>query len=697
MTILPALHLIAFLTDICLIVIVIYKQPKALLNRLCALVVGTFAIWSLGYGFCHTAYSANAAMFWVNVSAVGWSSFSVASFYFYLALTKKEKAIKNKVMLFSLLAIIAYFFYEQLAGNLVGEVIEKPYGWAGVWTISAYSYSFFYYYLIMAVLCIYLTLDFRHKAQSAHEKLQSKVLSATAVFGLVLGSTTDIILPIIGVTNFPQVADLLVTIWGLGIVFSVTRYGLMRLTPLTASDQIFDTMADSLLLVNVSGKITMANRATFDLLGTKESELNGSDFNTVVVENKSAEELLEETEQAGKILNRELCYISKKGNSIPVLVSTSAILDQTKDLIGYTVLARDMTERRRAEIAIREQRELVEGTLDSTTNMVLVINSDNRVILVNNAFCSFFCMKKEDTEGKSIGTIIPVTDVLEGISRVLLNRETYINIEFKYRIGNHERVLVSKASTMRKGNVLLIITDVTEERARQAKLSVNERLVSVGEMAAGIAHELNNPLTSITMLSQMLVKDDMPSEDKEDLQTIHAEAKRAAAIVKNLLTFARKHAPERQPAQLNRVLEDVLKLRSYEHKVNNIQVDARLDDNLPEIKVDYSQMQQVFLNLVLNAEQAMIESHHQGRLSVTTERVNGHIKASVRDDGPGISEENKKKLFTPFFTTKEVGKGTGLGLSISYGIVTNHGGRIYAESEPGKGATFVVELPVNGN
>jgi signal transduction histidine kinase len=189
---------------------------------------------------------------------------------------------------------------------------------------------------------------------------------------------------------------------------------------------------------------------------------------------------------------------------------------------------------------------------------------------------------------------------------------------------------------------------------------------------------------------------DVPDDIKEDLGTIYSEAQRAASIVKNLLTFARKHPPVKQLSQVNTIIEDVLRLRAYQQKVNNIEVDKQLAANLPEIMVDYFQMQQVFLNIIVNAESAMLEAHGKGKLVITTERVNGITKVTFTDDGHGIARENLGRIFAPFFTTKEAGKGTGLGLSICHGIVTEHGGRIYAKSQIGKGATFVVELPVKG-
>ena len=195
-------------------------------------------------------------------------------------------------------------------------------------------------------------------------------------------------------------------------------------------------------------------------------------------------------------------------------------------------------------------------------------------------------------------------------------------------------------------------------------------------------------------MSQLLIEDEIPDAVKEELQLINKEARRASNVVKNMLTFARKRDAVKQPSQVNSIIADVIKLRAYEHRVNNIEVAMDLDAGLPDILVDYFQIQQVFLNIILNAEQVMIETSGKGKLTVTSERRNGNVSIKFADNGPGIKDGNLDHIFDPFFTTKEVGKGTGLGLSICYGIIRSHNGRIYAESELGKGATFTVELPV---
>jgi signal transduction histidine kinase/HAMP domain-containing protein len=351
----------------------------------------------------------------------------------------------------------------------------------------------------------------------------------------------------------------------------------------------------------------------------------------------------------------------------------------------------------KAEANAKVQKGMIDRILATTPNAVLVIGDDEKIKLANRAFYDTFKKKEAEVETKPISEIIPTEELSQAISKVRSVKTFNVMHEFRHMLHGHERIFVAKILRMGEDEVLLVLSDVTEERDKQERLYLTDRLASVGEMAAGIAHELNNPLTGVIGLSQLLLDEEMSDGAKEDLKSICNEAQRAAAVVKNLLTFARHHTAARQAVQINAVVDDVLRLRAYEHKVNNIQVTTRFDNHLPEIIADPLQMQQVFFNIVLNAEQAILEAHKEGTLTITTERVDDNIKVSFSDDGPGISPENMRKLFSPFFTTKEVGKGTGLGLSICYGIVTNHGGRMYARSELGKGATFVVELPVGGH
>lgn len=237
-------------------------------------------------------------------------------------------------------------------------------------------------------------------------------------------------------------------------------------------------------------------------------------------------------------------------------------------------------------------------------------------------------------------------------------------------------------------------TTVDTLKTTQAQLIQSEKLSGIGEFVAGVAHELNNPLTSVMGFSELLAQTDKDPTHRRQLDLIHKSAQRCQKIVQSLLSFARRHQPERKLANLNSLVENAAEFLHYQLRTSNIEVTTRLDPNLPSAMVDPHQLQQVFLNIINNARQA-IEGHRpKGHIEVTTQRCGQTLRVTFQDDGPGIAEANLPKLFDPFFTTKEVGKGTGLGLSLCYGIVKEHGGQITVRSKPGQGATFVVELPL---
>ncbi len=231
-------------------------------------------------------------------------------------------------------------------------------------------------------------------------------------------------------------------------------------------------------------------------------------------------------------------------------------------------------------------------------------------------------------------------------------------------------------------------------KATQNQLIQSEKLSGIGEFVAGVAHELNNPLTSVMGFSELLQQGDMPEQQRRYLDVIFKSAKRCQKIVQSLLSFARRHAPERKVVCVNEIVESAVEILQYQMRTSNIEVMTHLDPNLPATEVDPHQMQQVFLNIINNARQAMEGQQAKGWLRVTTESNNDRVRIIFKDNGPGIAPENLKRIFNPFFTTKEVGKGTGLGLSLCYGIVSEHGGTITPYSQPGEGATFVIELPV---
>jgi two-component system NtrC family sensor kinase len=402
----------------------------------------------------------------------------------------------------------------------------------------------------------------------------------------------------------------------------------------------------------------------------------------------------------------EELFQKKNGHRFWVKITSTPVMNngEFKYLLTNWV---DITKRKHVEEALRQSEKKYKNLAEATSDLIWEANEKGYFTFVSPRIKDILGYEAKEVIGKlRTLDLIPKAEAREWLKRfkeINAKREPFFGFEITHLHKNGNSVLFEISGIPNfdsdgnfKGYVG-INKNITERKRMEEQLMLTDRLASIGELASGIAHELNNPLTSVIGFSQLLLEEDISPNLKEDIGTIYSEAQRASAIVKNLLTFARKHAPMRQLSQINNILEDVLKLRSYEHKVNNIELEKRFAADLPEIMVDYFQMQQVFLNIVVNAESAMLEAHGRGKMVITTTRNNHTVKVSIADNGPGIAKENLRRVFDPFFTTKDVGKGTGLGLSICHGIVTGHGGRIYAEGAVNEGATFVVELPLDGN
>jgi two-component system, NtrC family, sensor kinase len=461
---------------------------------------------------------------------------------------------------------------------------------------------------------------------------------------------------------------------------------------------IFESANDIILVMDTGGKILDVNARLTDIGGYQKDELIGKQLNEltgiIVGENMDVVaanylKLLAGAESA----SYKVEMIKKNREPIYLEVNAVPIRKEGK-VIGIQALLRDITERNKSELVIKEQKALTDRILESIPASVVVVGQDKLIVMVNKAFEQTFAFNGNKAENQEIGEIIRASTLIDTISQVLAGGKSQHEIEFKYKNSGLERVFMADIIRTRQNEAMAIISDITEGREMQERLYLTDRLASLGEMAAGIAHELNNPLTGVVALSQLLLEAGVPPEIKDDLEAISSEGQRAASVVKNLLSFARSHTLSAQPVEINAVISQVLNLRAYEHRVNNIEVVTHFAPNLPEIVADRFQMQQVFLNIVLNAEQAMIDSKGRGSLTVTTELSGDIIRIAFADNGPGIPADIINRIFDPFFTTKEVGKGTGLGLSICYGIVTKQGGRIFAQSQPGQGATFIIELPL---
>jgi PAS domain S-box-containing protein len=391
--------------------------------------------------------------------------------------------------------------------------------------------------------------------------------------------------------------------------------------------------------------------------------------------------------------------IKKDGARVFAETSVFPLRNKEGKIIGFRGVSRDVSERKQAE---EEYQTIIRIAMDG----FWLTDMQGHFLDVNEAYCKLIGYSRDELLDMSISNIEKAEkpeDVAEHIQKI--KEIGYDRFETTHRRKDGEIIDVDLSVNylpVHSGRLFVAIRDITgrkraeEERKQlEQKAHLASRLASVGELASGVAHEINNPLTGVIGYAHLLLaRKDISRDVRRDLEIINEGAQRVAGIVKKLLAFARQTKPEQRYVNINELIRNTLDLRAYELAASNIKVALQLTRDMPMTIADPGQLQQVFLNLIINAETEMKITHDKGRLSIKTEKINNILRISFKDTGPGIAKENLETIFDPFFTTREVGQGTGLGLSVCHGIVTEHNGKIWAESELGKGATFIIELPL---
>ena len=459
------------------------------------------------------------------------------------------------------------------------------------------------------------------------------------------------------------------------------------------------------------GRILLANPALVAMLGYSSfAELARKNLDRDFFEPLYPRStFIDKVEKEGEIRGLESAWKRKDGSFIYVRESARAIRDMHDKTLYYDGTVEDITERKSVEEALMESEEKFRNLAEQSPNIIF-INVGGRIAYTNSRAVEMMGYSREELYSPQFDFMTLSAPEYRGDMNA--NFAKHVQglevppIEYVILTKNGKpinAILTTRLIDFRGEKAILgTITDITErkkadeERRRlEEKAQIASRLAAVGEMAAGIAHEINNPLTSVIGFSELLMEQELPADVMEEIKIIADGSRRVADIVKRLLTFARQNKPARTGLNINALIDNTLKMRTYVLQTANISVYTCYDQDLPWIAADPGQLQQVFLNLIVNAEHAMKSAHNGGQLSIITERRDNHIRIVFRDNGPGIPPENLGRLFEPFFTTKGPGEGTGLGLSLSHSIVLEHGGEIWAESEPGQGAIFIVELPIS--
>jgi two-component system NtrC family sensor kinase len=475
---------------------------------------------------------------------------------------------------------------------------------------------------------------------------------------------------------------------------------------LRQSEAKFRTLAEqspNMIFINKNGRVVYANRECEEVMGYARDELYAEDFDFRTLIAPESRDLVEANLRSHmngeEVPAYEYTLMTKDGRRIEAILKTTLVQYEGETAILGTIT--DISERKQMESALRESEEQLAAVVQNVADAVFRFK-EGQITWANDRIEEMLGYSKGEMVGLDAGLFlhsdVKMSDMYKEVGAGLEKQGFFHgNTRARRKDGSIAEIEYSASQIPGREPVELVgvARDVTARSQLEQQLQLAGRLAAVGELAAGVAHELNNPLAAVQAFAQYLADREGLDEDaKKDVGTIYREAQRASRITGNLLSFARRHPPETSFISINDVLERSLELHAYRMKVNGIDVVTELEPSVPKTMADFHQLQQVFINLITNAEQAITAARGHGRLEVKTRMAGSTIQITFADDGPGVAEEHVTSIFDPFFTTKGVGEGTGLGLSICHGIISEHGGSIHVDSQPDQGTTFAVELPV---
>jgi two-component system NtrC family sensor kinase len=467
--------------------------------------------------------------------------------------------------------------------------------------------------------------------------------------------------------------------------------------------ELFDSIQEGLFFATPDGRFLDVNDAMVRMLGyASREELLRADVGPHLYPAPDVRErFLQALAERGVLRNYEETLRRKDGTLLHTLQNITAVRDPRGRIAQIRGLMLDVTEQKTFQSQLQRERDFNQKILNTTQSMILVLDTAGLISYANRR-----CYEAGYQEDELIGHRL--VDWVEASHRedfdaalgTTANGQQVENLELRVRRSDgsmgHFSISLSPMRDEQKAvnSVVVVMTDITDAALLQAKLAHSEKMATIGRLVSGVAHEVNNPLAAILGFTDLLLENpEVPLSARDDLQIILQETQRTKDIVQDLLSFARQRPVQRELVQVNSVLRQTIKLRSYDFASHGVEVLEDFEETLAPALGDSQQLQQVFLNILNNAYDAVQEAGQRGCIKIHTRRRIDMIEVAISDNGTGIADP--QRIFDPFYTTKQVGKGTGLGLSICYGIVRAHGGEIQCWSnEEEAGSTFVVRIPV---
>ncbi|MFC1477169.1 PAS domain S-box protein [candidate division KSB1 bacterium] len=475
----------------------------------------------------------------------------------------------------------------------------------------------------------------------------------------------------------------------------------LRLSTLT------EGTADAVIILSEDLRILSWNRGAEEIYLYKKDEIIGQHLSIIVPQDRLFEGELQKLNSivlgTGSLKNYQTSRIRKDGKLLTVNITCTELRNESGEIIGISSIHRDLTEKMQLEHEIRSQEQFLSSIVDNSVDAIIGLDLGNRILSWNEGAEKIFGYTKAEVIGKTFDMLLPheaqESGELKQLHEQLMRDGSIQNYEGERITKSGKRITISLTRSLirdkKKGKVIgssAILRDVTEYKRLKLQMSHSEKLSVVGQLAAGIAHEVGNPLTSISSLIQVLSRSEIDDEIKDKLVLIKKQTDRITTLIRDLVNFSQPSGSNIKQSDINSIINESLSIIQYDKRARECKFETRLGKNLPLMRLPEDQVLQVFINILLNAMDAIpVDS---GKIFIKSSKRNGAVSVKFLDNGVGMPEHIQDKIFDPFFTTKSVGRGTGLGLWVSYSIIESLDGKISVRSKENEGSEFIVEIPI---
>ncbi|MBU0486708.1 MAG: PAS domain S-box protein [Bacteroidetes bacterium] len=560
MILIPFLHFFCFLVCASLAVYVLYQDWKSLLSRTCAILLCCFAIWNFGDIIVQNydnSITANFATIIQNIASIGWIGFASAILCFSLAFAKQDELLRRIWFQILVISIPLFLMYLQWSGWLLVNPEKKPYGWFFDWSDSIWSYVFFAYYSVFTICSIVITYYHGRRTKKSLIRKQANIIFVSVTASLVIGSIFDVILPEMGISAFPTIANLFIFVFVIGLFYAIVRYRFLTITPAFAAENIISFMDELLILMSPLGKIVTVNKATLEVLQYNQADLENKSFSILAPNESGEENLFEKILKEETIKNGDGTLHSKTGKQIPIIYSCTFLKNEGGETIGVVFIARDITEHKHAENELRENEEKLRNILNSSPDAITISDLAGNITACNQATADLHGFGSEkDVIGCNCLSLIAPKSHLAAIeaSAKLLQGSIIKGIEFTLRNCNGSEfpgevsASVLRDAVGQPAAIICISKNISERkkievelRKSMQKAEESNRLKSA--FLANMSHEIRTPMNGILGFAELLKRPNLSKKQQQDfIIMIEQSGTRLMNIINDVINLSKLEA-----------------------------------------------------------------------------------------------------------------------------------------------------------